>query len=863
MSEKKGYDATEVESKWYERWRSAGLFEPSGGTEQYTITIPPPNITGSLHMGHALCYSIQDALGRYQRMQGKSVLILPGQDHAGIAAQSVVMKKLKAEGINSFDIGRDAFVDEVWKWREQSGDTILRQFEALGCAFDWSRTRFTLDPAYVNAVLKVFIEWFESGLIYRGLRVVNWDIALKTSVSDIETERKDVAGKLYHIRYPFADGSGEVIIATTRPETMLADVAVAVHPNDKRYEGKVGKTLILPLMGREIPLIADEYPDPEFGTGAVKITPAHDPNDFEVGQRHNLEVLIMMDEAGRVTELGGPYAGMDRLAARKRIIEDLEESGALLKVEDHTIPILISQRSGEVIEPLASEQWFVNQKALAEGAIKVVEKGQVKFHPARFGDVYLDWMKNIRDWCISRQLWWGHRIPIYYTESGTPFAAFSWEEAQTKAGSEPIVRQEEDVLDTWFSSGLWPFATMGWPEETEDLKKYFPTDVLVTARDIIYLWVARMIMMSLHFCKEIPFKDVYIYATVLTEKGERMSKSLGTGVDPMEIIETKGADALRYTLLSQTGMNQDIRYSDRKTDDARNFCNKIWNASKFVLMNLEGFDGKQPDQLDDIDKWLLSRMARCEETVRTAYESYDMQAAISALYKFFWTEICDWYIEYCKGRLQNSATRATPQWVLMTALENFLKMLHPAMPHITEEVYELLPLQDKKPFIMQESWPVIPSGWWDQAIEAKVEDWIEMTRAIRALRAELGYQALKSQPELFFEGALAGGQSLIQSQAWFDSLLPGKPAGNYVSTTACGIDFHLPLAGVDTAKELERIARDIEKNADELKKLELRLNNPQFVERAKPEIVEREQAAAAELRSTIEKLNQRRSLFGG
>lgn len=861
MEQKTGYDAKGVESKWYSRWEESGAFSPQSGDNPFVITIPPPNITGSLHMGHALCYSIQDLLGRYRRMRGQPVLILPGQDHAGIATQSVVIKQLKKAGVNPFALTRDAFVDKVWEWRAESGNAILNQSRSLGCAFDWSRTRFTLDPKYADAVLKVFIDWFDAGLVYKGLRVVNWDIALKTSVSDIETERKDVAGKLYHIRYPFTDGSGEVVIATTRPETMLADVAVAVHPSDNRYQGLIGKELRLPLTNREIPLIADEYPDPEFGTGAVKITPAHDPNDFEVGARHGLPIPSMMDESGKVTEIGGIYAGLDRLEARKRVVADLEEQGFLVKTEDHTIPILVSERSGEIIEPLASEQWFVSQKPLAERAIQVVESGEIQFHPPRYKDVYLDWMTNIRDWCISRQLMWGHRIPVYYTQSGRAVAALSWEEAEAKAG-EPIVEQEKDVLDTWFSSGLWPFATMGWPEETDDLKQYFPTDVLVTARDIIFLWVSRMIMMSLHFTDRIPFKDVYIYATVLTEKGERMSKSLGTGVDPMGVIEEKGADALRFTLLSQSGYNQDIRYSDRKTDDARNFCNKIWNASRFILMNLDGYEGGEPGEINTLDKWLLSRLSKCEEAVRTSYETYDIQLGMAALYKFFWSELCDWYIEQSKVRLQNPLERQTPQWVLLQALSTFLKMLHPAMPFITEEVYALLPLQGKKSLLMEESWPQIPSEWLDQASEDLVEGWIEMTRSIRALRADIGLQPLKSSPTLYTSADLGDGAELIRGQAWFDNLVVGPSMGSCVTATAHGVDFQIPLEGVDVEKELARVDREIEKVASELAKLESRLSNPSFTERAKPEVVQRERSAAADLRSTLEKLEQRRAVFG-
>ncbi|MCB0825606.1 MAG: valine--tRNA ligase [Armatimonadetes bacterium] len=866
MSEEKkssGYDASSVESKWYGEWEKAGLFEPDSDKEKpkYSITIPPPNITGSLHMGHALCYSLQDLLGRYKRMQGYRVLILPGQDHAGIATQSVVTKQLKAEGASPFEIGREAFEKRVWEWREVSGDTILTQFRSLGCAFDWSRTRFTLDEGYIDAVLKVFIEWFDRGLIYKGVRVVNWDPVLKTSVSDIETERKLIKGHLYHIKYPFSDGSGHVTIATTRPETMLADVAVAVHSTDKRYDGLIGKTLKLPLTDREIPLIADEYPDPEFGTGAVKITPAHDPNDFEVGQRHELPMLVMMDESGFVTEIGGKYAGLDRKKAREAIVSDLEEAGFLEKIEDHEIAILISDRSKEVIEPLASDQWFVNQRALAEPAIEAVESGDIRFVPERYTNVYLDWMKNIRDWCISRQLWWGHRIPVYYTASGKAVAATNWEEAEKKAG-EKIERQEEDVLDTWFSSGLWPFATLGWPEKTADLDDFYPTDVLVTARDIIYLWVARMIMMGLDYVQDKPFQDVYIYATILTKDGKRMSKSLGTGVDPMDVIQDKGADALRYTLFAQTGYNQDLRYDEAKTVEARNFCNKIWNASRFIFMNLEGYQGETPARFDVTDQWILSRLATCEKTVRESYESYDIQTAMQALYQFFWTELCDWYIELSKARLQSESNRIAPQWVLLTCLDAFLKMMHPAMPHITEEIYSLMPKAHKKAFLMAEDWPSIEDNWANLKVESQVEDWLNVTRSLRALRAEIGIAALKKLPLAFFEGDLGDGAAIVQDQAWFDELRAGKPEGKCISTTILGIDLHLPVEGlVDEAQECARLEKEIEKVGKELAKLEARLNNPNFVERAKPEIVEAERIAAKELQTRLEKSKERLKLF--
>jgi valyl-tRNA synthetase len=858
------YDASLVEQKWYTRWEEAGLFQPDPDPSKpvYVITIPPPNITGSLHMGHALCYSVQDLLGRYQRLQGKSVLILPGQDHAGIATQSVVEKQLRKEGSSGMKIGREKFVERVWEWRKESGDNIIRQLRRLGHAFDWTRLRFTLDDAYAEAVLKVFIDWFERGLIFKGKRIVNWDPVLQTSVSDIETERQTVKGKLYYIRYPFADNSGYVTIATTRPETMLADVAVAVHPSDDRYKNLVGKMLILPLMNREIPLISDIYPDPNFGSGAVKITPAHDPNDYQVGVRHNLPMPVLLDGSGRVTDEGGIFAGLDRYEARKRIVADLEELGFLEKTEDHEIPIVISERSGVAIEPLLSEQWFADQATLAKPAIDVVKDGKIKFVPERYERIYLDWMENIREWNLSRQLWWGHRIPIYYDEDGKAYAALSWEEAQAKAGICKIVSQEEDVLDTWFSSALWPFATLGWPEQTEDLKRFYPTSVLVTDRNILYLWVARMIMDGLDCVKEIPFHEVYIYATVLTEDGRRMSKSLGTGVDPIEVIDSIGADALRYTLLSQTGYNQDIRYSERRTEEARNFCNKIWNAVRFTLMNVEG-QPKKPERLHSTDTWLLSRLAHTERTVREAYEAYDVQSATQALHSFFWSELCDWYIEVSKRRLLDPATREAPQWVLLECIEAFCIMMHPIMPHITEEVYACLPVSDKAPYVMSASWPTIPAEYAQPHVAAKVERAFSITRALRALRAELDIAPMKAIPEAYFEGELDEAD-IVASQAWVETLVRGKPeGGKYVSSTSEGVDLHLPIEGLlDSEKECARLDKEEAKLRDELTKTEERLANPQFTERAKPEVVEKERSQLETLRANLQKVAERKNLFG-
>lgn len=854
------YDASSVESKWYLAWEQAGLFKESGASDKpkFTITIPPPNITGSLHMGHSLCYPTQDLIGRFMRLKGHDVLIIPGQDHAGIATQSVVSKQLKAQGIQPSELGREKFIEKTWEWRDVSGDTIIKQFRMLGCAFDWSRSRFTLDDDYVKAVLTVFIDWYEKGLIYRGKRIVNWDPVLKTSVSDIETLREDVKGKLYHVRYPFADGSGEVVIATTRPETMLGDVAVAVHPSDARYTDKIGKKLILPLVGREIPLVADQYPDPEFGTGAVKITPAHDPNDYEVGMRQGLDMPVIMDDSAKIIA-EGPYFGLNRNEARKRIIADLEEQGFMIKIEDHNIAIIKSDRSGEIIEPLLSEQWFVKQTELAGPGIAAVKSGEIKFTPERFSKVYLDWMENIRDWCISRQLWWGHRIPVYYTEDGTHFAALSWEEAQVKAGDQMIVRQDDDVLDTWFSSGLWPFATLGWPENTQDLAERYPTSVLVTDRNIIYLWVARMIMMGIDFCDQIPFTDVCIHATVMTEDGKRMSKSLGTGVDPTEVIAKIGADALRYTLLSQAGQNQEIRYSERRTEDARNFCNKIWNASRFALISIGEEPLGAPGELNLIDKWIISRLYETEKQVNEAYAKYDFQQACAPLYQFFWNEFCDWYIELSKSRFSDPAERNTTGWVLLTVLDNFLKMLHPVMPHLTEEIYSHLPISGKSEFIMSASWPELPKSFSNPEAEAQVGSWFEIVRALRALRATIDVDPKKLVPVVYYTGDLHGGEEVIKSQAWIERLESGaSPSSQSAGTTIEGVDFALPTDDlIDIPKMIAKLQAESEKMAADLVKLEARLSNPMFVERAKPEVIEKDREIAAELADRIAKNTDR------
>ncbi len=861
------YNPDAIESKWYDKWEKANLFKPSSNNtkKQYTVTIPPPNVTGALHMGHSLCYPIQDAVGRFKRLKGYNVWMIPGQDHAGIATQSLVEKKLKKEGISKHDLGREKFLEKVWEWRHESGDTIIRQFRQLGCAFDWDALRFTLDEKYVKAVLQVFIEWFEKGYIYKGNRIINWDSKLQTSVSDIETERKLVNGKLYYVRYKFEDGSGEITIATTRPETIPADVAVAVNPKDERYKGLIGKMLVLPLTGKKIPLIADEYPDPEFGTGALKITPAHDINDYEVGQRHNLDMPSTIDKDAKINDLYPPCKGMDRFEARKVIAEHLEEEGSLIKVEDHEIALIISERSGEPVEPLLSDQWFVKQTELAKDAIDVVKRGEIKFIPARYEKVYIDWMENIRDWCISRQLWWGHRIPVYYTESGNAFAAQSWEEAEAKAGSDKITHQDEDVLDTWFSSGLWPFAAMGWPDDYSNLDERYPTNLLVTDRTIIYLWVARMIMMGMNFMNKKPFDEVFVHATVLTEDGRRMSKSLGTGIDPITVIERMGVDPLRYTLLGATGENQEIRYSDKKNEESRNFCSKIWSASRFIFMNIDESPTKPENKaLKEIDRWILSRLYSTTGIAEKAYEKCNFMEACNALQNFFWYDLCDWYIEISKNRFQDADDKNVVSWVLLQCLEKFLIMMHPILPHLTEEIYSYLPIKEKAEFVMSAEWPVLDNAWNNPEIENRVSDWFQVIRAVRALRADIGISPVKRIPELYIQNnVLDIPAEIIQGMAWIEKVSGGRPESvKFLSGVSSNVEFHIPIDdSIDINAEIERTKKNIEKISKEADKLSARLQNENYTSKAKPELVEADREKHKELEFSLDKLQQKLKLL--
>lgn len=879
----KTYDPTVVERKWYKFWEEKGYFhaEVDPSREMYSITIPPPNITGALHIGHALCYTIQDVLGRWKRMQGFNTLILPGTDHAGIATQNKVEQQLAEEGLTRHDLGREKFLERVWHWKDQYGSTIISQFQRMGYAFDWERLRFTMDEDYAEAVLEEFIRWFDEGKIYRGMRVVNWCPRCHTAVSDIEVEYEEVSGHLWHIDYPLEDGSGVITVATTRPETMLGDTAVAVNPDDQRYTGIVGKNAILPIMGRQIPIVADPHVDPNFGTGAVKVTPAHDPNDFEIGQRHRLPSVIVIGIDGSMTEEAGRFAGMDRYAAREGVVEELRAKGLLVREEEYAHSVGTCARCGSTIEPLLSEQWFASMKDIAQPAIDAVREGRIRFVPDRYAGVYLDWMENIRDWCISRQLWWGHRIPVWKCQDcGEYMAAKTGPEACRKCGGKAL-EQDPDVLDTWFSSALWPFATMGWPRETPELEYFYPTSVLVTARDIIYLWVSRMIMTSLHFLDEIPFSDVYIYATVLNEEGRRMSKSLGTGVDPLETIDRFGADALRFALIQQVGKGQDLRFSEARVEVIRNFCNKIWNMSRFVLLSLEDSQEVSKVQsstlkvevagLRDEDRWILSRLQRTIESVNTGLDNYDMDDAARALYEFLWSEFADWYIEIAKPRLQGD-DRPVVQNILLHVLETSMRLLHPVMPFITEQIWQSIPHEGES--IMVAEFPKAEAELVDEAAERRMDAVMEITRAIRTLRAEVGVAPGKPV-EVFAVAsseavdAVESGAAVVRTLARVSDfhVCQERPSGEHARFASAHLpmaDIYMPLAGlVDVDKEVERLTNEITAIEKDLVRSRGKLANEQFISKAPAHVVEKEQRIVQELSDKQTKLRERLEMLAG
>jgi len=857
----KTYDPKQVEEKWYAVWEKNRYFHAKSNEEvkrqkkagnNFSIVMPPPNVTGSLHLGHALDNTLQDILTRYHRMQGCNTLWLPGTDHAGIATQAKVEEQLAKEGLSKYDLGREKFLERVWEWKAQFGSRITQQLRKLGTSCDWERERFTLDEGCSRAVSEVFVRLFEKGLVYRGNYIINWCPKCQTTISDIEVEHEPRYGKIWHIKYPVIGSEDAVVVATTRPETMLGDTAVAVHPEDERYRHLIGKMVNLPLMDRPIPVIADEYVDMEFGTGAVKVTPAHDPNDFEMGLRHDLEQVVVIDREARMNNQAGRYEGLDRYEARARIVEDLEKSGLLVKVDEHENAVGQCYRCDTVIEPMVSKQWFVKMKPLAQPAIEAVVDGRIRFVPERFSRIYLNWMENIRDWCISRQLWWGHRIPVWYCQDCDELIC-SKEEPKTCpqcAGSR--LEQDPDVLDTWFSSGLWPFSTLGWPDETMDLECYYPTSVLVTGRDIIFFWVARMIFSGIEFRPDVPFREVFIHGLVLDALGRKMSKSLGNGVDPIEVIEEYGADTLRFMLITGNTPGNDLRFQTERLESTRNFANKIWNASRFALMNLEDYDPDyRPENYNLADRWIRSRFNKAAREVTRNLERYDLGEAGRVLYEFIWDELCDWYIEMIKPRLygrESAENRKTAQYVLALTLRQTMELLHPFMPFITEEIWQLLPHEGET--VMLASWPQ-GEGLEDDEAEQQMTTIMDVIKAVRNLRSEMnvppGKKAdvvLMAQNEVVLE-TLQSGENYIINLGSVSSLnlLPSRPDKPEQSVTAVvsGVEIYLPLKGlVDIDKERIRLEKELESLNKEISRLEGKLNNPGFLAKAPQDVVEKE-----------------------
>ncbi len=865
----KVYDPQQVEEKIYHMWEEGGYFQPSNkeGAKPFTIVMPPPNVTGQLHMGHAMDATLQDTLIRFKRMQGYSALWLPGVDHAGIATQIKVEEELRKEGLTRYDLGREKFLERVWDWKHKYGNRIVEQQKKLGASCDWNRARFTMDEGCSNAVREVFVSLYEKGLIYKGSRIINWCPNCVTALSDAEVEYVDKPGHLWHIRYPLADGSGEVVVATTRPETMLGDTGVCVNPNDERYQHIIGKTVILPLVNKEIPVVADDYAEMEFGTGCVKMTPAHDPNDFEVGLRHNLEVIRVLDDNGVVNSYGGKYEGLDRYEARKAIVADLEEQGYLVKIEDHAHNVGTCYRCHNDVEPIISAQWFVKMKPLAEEAIRSVNDGETKFVPERFTKNYMNWMNNIRDWCISRQLWWGHQIPVWYCEEcGHMTCTRHDPDCCEKCGSKNIER-DPDVLDTWFSSALWPFETLGWPEKTADLAKFYPTDVLVTGYDIITFWVSRMIVSGLEHMGEAPFHTVLIHGLVRDNLGRKMSKSLGNGIDPLEMIDKYGCDALRMNMVMGNSPGNDMRFYVERCEAMRNFANKLWNASRYVMMNLgENAVNALPslEMLTNADKWVLSKLNSLIADVTENMEKYELGVAIQKIYDFLWDTYCDWYIELTKVRLysEDAQQKDTALKVLVYVLDQTLRLLHPFMPFITEEIWQSLPHDGEA--LITAQWPTFSEDLVFATEERNMESIMNAIRAIRNRRAEMNVPPSK-KAELFVlandPSIYAEGEGFIQRLAYADAvtILNTEPADldGMVCITTADAKLYIPMGQlVDVAKELDRIAKELAKARQNLAMLEGKLSNEKFISRAPEAIVNAEKEKAAKARNLITQLEE-------
>ncbi|MFZ2407449.1 MAG: valine--tRNA ligase [Methylobacter sp.] len=943
----KTYTPHSIEQRWYQTWEEKGYFTARDGAyaasqsgtgaatpkpegESYCIMIPPPNVTGSLHMGHAFQDTIMDALTRYHRMKGYSTLWQPGTDHAGIATQMVVERLCNAEGKTRHDLGREQFLEKVWQWKEESGGTITRQLRRMGSSLDWNRERFTMDEGMSDAVQEVFIRLYEEGLIYRGKRLVNWDPVLHTAVSDLEVLSEEENGSMWHLRYPLSNGQGHLIVATTRPETMLGDAAVAIHPNDERYKHLLGEFVELPLTGRRIPIIADEYVDPEFGTGCVKITPAHDFNDYEVWSRHRhnsviqdlphgglinlftVDAAIRGNDEGENNLIPAKYCGLDRFEARKQIVVDLDAAGLLEKIVDHKLMVPRGDRTNSVIEPLLTDQWYVKVAPLAEPAIAAVENGDIKFVPDNWKNTYFEWMRNIQDWCISRQIWWGHRIPAWYDDMGNVYVGNSEQDIRVKHKLPEgfALKQDEDVLDTWFSSALWPFSTLGWPEQTPELAKHYPTSVLVTGFDIIFFWVARMIMMGLKFQGEVPFKEVYIHGLVRDAEGQKMSKSKGNVLDPIDIIDgielealvakrisgmmqphlakkieqdtrkhfpdgiqSYGTDALRFTFASLASTGRDIRFDLARTEGYRNFCNKLWNAARFVLMNTEEQDNglsDAPCEYSQVDRWITSRLHQVTAVTSSAIESYRFDLAAQAIYEFTWNEYCDWYLELSKISLQSGdqALQRGTRKTLLTVLESILRLAHPIMPFITEEIWQrVAPLAGiKADTIMLQPYPVADETKIDNNAIAETNWVMNFILGVRRIRGEMNIAPGKPLPVFLQNGSLADQQSLSNNGIYLQKLgrlnsitwlRPSESTPESAMALVGEMKILIPMAGlIDKEAELARLEKEIQKINNDLPRVEGKLNNPAFVDKAPPEVIEKEKAKLADLRSMLNNLEE-------
>jgi valyl-tRNA synthetase len=878
----KTYSPTAVESEHYVRWEKSGAFaaHPDSNQRPYTIMMPPPNVTGSLHMGHALTFTLQDALIRYHRMRGEDALWQPGTDHAGIATQMVVERNLAAEGKTRHDLGRDRFIDKVWEWKAESGGTITRQLRRLGASADWPRERFTMDEGLNRAVRRVFVELYRQGLLYRDKRLVNWDPKLHTAISDLEVEAREVKGSIWHIRYPIdGEGGHSIVVATTRPETMLGDTAVAVHPEDPRFAHLIGRQVALPLVGRLIPIVGDEHADPETGTGAVKITPAHDFNDFEVGRRHDLPMINVLDRDARINDNAPEvYRGLDRYEARKRIVADLEALGLLVAVEPHSYTLPHGDRSGVVIEPWLTDQWYCDAKTLAQPAIRAVEEGRTQFVPRQWENTFFEWMRNIQPWCVSRQIWWGHQIPAWYGPDGKVFVAESEEEAAAEAathyGRATVLTRDQDVLDTWFSSALWPFSTLGWPDKTPELARYYPGDVLVTGFDIIFFWVARMMMMGLHFMGDVPFRTVYIHALVRDERGQKMSKSKGNVIDPLDVIGSYGTDALRFTLAAMAAQGRDIKLAVGRVEGYRNFATKLWNAARYCQMNeVRPVDGYRPEDARlTVNRWIIGALAEAGRRVTEAFEGYRFNEAANALYQFAWNSFCDWYLEFTKPILNGTdeaakaETRATTAWVL----DQVLHLLHPLMPFITEELWDKL--GDNRPgALIGQPWPELAGRYADAEASAEMDWVVRLISTIRTIRSEMNVPPSAQIPLILKDASAAALQraethrDLILRLARLSSLDAGggAPVSGAAQAVLDEAVVVLPLADfIDLEKERARLQKDAAKLEGEIAKIDAKLANPQFVDRAPVEVIEEQRERRADAEAARAKLTEALARLG-